>query len=178
MFFECNSVCIWIYIYRHPEKIHGKLGPGGSHKYMYFEYTLYSWISRDIPWMACWFALPYIYKRTSDNIPIPWMAWWYTLLYMYFGYTLYPWMSRDIPWIVCIHEILEIFHGWFGGTHYCTCTYTSDIHTWHGSTHYCTFNNVRTSALDIHIHVHLYFESNDVYMYIVCLAINLEIVHV
>ena len=67
-------------IHRHP----GQLGPGGSQKY-----TMYPWISRDIPWMPCWFAVLY--------------------MYMYFGYTMYPWISRVVQWMPCWFALLYMF---------------------------------------------------------------------
>ena len=164
-------------IYRHPEKIHGQLGPVPR---IYNVLRIYN-VSMDIQRysMDALLVCTTVYTCTLDvhcihgclvglhyctcTSDISMDAFWLALLYMYFGYTLYPWISRDIPWmpcwfallyihvldvhcihgclvglhyctctsdIQCIHRYPEIFHGWLVGLHYCTCT--SDVHCIHG----------------------------------------------
>ena len=99
--------------------------------YMYFGYTMYPWISRDVQWMPCWFVLLYMYMYMYFGYTmypwisrvVQWMPCWFALLYMYmymyFGYTLYPWISRDVPWMPCwfallymyIHVVVAELHG-------------------------------------------------------------------
>ena len=138
-------------IHRHPEKIHEQLGPGGSQKYtMYIGYTMYPWISRDIPWMPCWFAVLY--------------------LYMYFGYTMdIQRCSMDALLVCyctctctctsdihCIHGYPEIFNGCLVGLQYCTCTlyfgYIMDIQRYSmDALLVCTTVHVHVHVLQIYI---------------------------